>query len=532
MKATTLSLFAVTASLAVVTGVAALNPPPGDRATGARATARVPVQRTTLLCPAPGRPDAAGTADTAETAVTAFTPSSPPGGDSTAGGAAADLVAAAKPATDGRTASDGADAKEDKDDKAAKDTADKEPAVKAGTPVLSLRRAGVPVTRTAKDATPPALLGTAEGPLAPGWSAQLTTTVTGGTGRGLYGVACAAPDTSFWFPGASAAKGRRDYLHLTNPDSTAAVVDVELYGKDGRLTTPTGEGVNVPPRSTVPVLVSSLTDAPEDDLTVHVAARTGRVGAAVHAVDDALGGDWLSPAADVSPGAVLPGIPADATSVRLVALATGPDDADVRLRLAGPDGSITPAGHETLHVRGGTTTAVELADLTRGEAGSLLLVPERGSAPVVAALRVTRGSGEKRETAFVTAGAALGRRGTLADNRPGAGTLSLTAADRDARVRVTASAGSGGGRPVTAEYTVRAGTTLAVRPPRPAGGSASGTYALTVERLGGGPVYGSRMLAPAASGGVPAFTIQPLTDDRSTVLVPEVEQDVSVLLGD
>ena len=72
--------------------------------------------------------------------------------------------------------------------------------------------------------------------------------------------------------------------------------------------------------------------------------RSGRVGAAVQAVDDKLGGDWLAASTDPAGSLVLPGIPKDATSVRLVAFAPGDADADLKVRLASPTGPITPAG--------------------------------------------------------------------------------------------------------------------------------------------------------------------------------------------
>ncbi|MFI9203283.1 DUF5719 family protein [Streptomyces sp. NPDC053048] len=512
MKSTTLSLFAVTASLAVVTGVAALNPPPPERGTtaGGTSAARLPVQRSTLLCPA-AAPSGAG-----ETTYTAFTP--PHEGAGPPAHPARLLPAAGH----GPVAGD----RSDKGDKGGKTTQAAKGERDAGKPVLSLVEPGRPVTVTTDRPDAPALLGTADGALAPGWTAQLTTVVGAGDGRGLYGVACTAPDTSFWFPGASTAKSRQDYVHLTNPDGSAAVVDLELYGVDGRIGTPAGEGVGVPPRSTVQVLLPTLTDAPQDNLTLHVAARSGRVGAALRAAEEKLGGDWLPPSADAAAGVVLPGIPADATSVRLVVFAPGPRDADVMVRLAGPGGSISPAGHESLHIRSGTTAVEELGDVTRGEAGSLLLTAEHGSAPFVAALRVTRGKGEARETAFAAATRAIDERGTVADNRAQGGTLALTAPGRAARVRVTASAGSGGGTPVTRTYEVGAGSTLAVEPPRPAGGR--GVYALTVEKVSGGPVYAARVLA-LPKDGVPLFTLQPVSDDRSTVAVPEAEQDLSML---
>ncbi|MET9418428.1 DUF5719 family protein [Streptomyces klenkii] len=519
MKRTTLSLFAATAALAALGGVAALTAPSGagsggstDR-TAAKAPARLPVQRSMALCPAPT------SSDVGETAYTAFTPA---GGAKGAKKGTAELLSAA-----GGDKKDDSNKQDKKGDKGSKESKDSKSPAPAGTSVLSLKEPGKPATATTGRSDAPALIGSADGALAPGWTVQQTTVVAAGSGRGLHGLTCTAPDTSFWFPGASTAKGRQDYVHLTNPDSTAAVVDLELYGKDGRIKSGAGEGVTVPPRSTVPVLLSSLADAPTEDVTVHVAARSGRVGAGLQTADDKKGGDWLPASAEPAADAVLPGIPGDATSVRLVVFAPGSDDADLKVRFAGPNGTITPAGHETLHVRSGMTAAVDLGDVAKGEAGSLLLTADGRSAPIVAALRVTRGKDDKQETAFIPAVQQLGGRATVADNRPKGSTLALVAPGKEAaQVKVVSSAGSEGGEPAEKTYTVKPGTTLTVEPPQPPG--AKGSFAVTVEKVSGGPVHASRMLA-LPKDGVPMFTIQPLADDRSSVKVPEAEQDLSML---
>ncbi|MGX1563708.1 DUF5719 family protein [Streptomyces sp. NPDC055506] len=485
MNRTTLSLIAGVTALAAVTGFAALSAPDAPGAdTGAKAAAQLPVERTSLLCPAPS------TSDLAETSYTSFTPVT----KGTESGGKAELQAAAEG--------------------------------KSEKPVLTPKEPGKPVTGDSSGSDAPALVGTADGRFAPGWTVQETTEVAAGTGRGLQGVNCAAPDTSFWFPGASTAADRTDYVHLTNPDDSAAVVDIELYGKDGTLQSPVGEGITVQPHSSEPVLLSTLTDEEQTNLTVHVNVRSGRVGASVQALDDKLGGDWLAASTDPSGSLVLPGIPKDATSVRLVAFTPGDADADLKVRLASPSGLITPAGHETVHVKGGMTTAVDLGDVTRGEAGSLVLTPTDQSVPVVAALRVVRGKGDKQETAFIPATRPVGTRATSADNSAKGSTLSLTAPGRAATVKVTASAGSEGGTPASKTYTIKAGTTQDIEPPAP--GGLKGTYALTVEPVSGGPVYGARTLT-ANESGVPAFTVQTLPDDRGTVAVPEADEDLSVL---
>ncbi|MFJ8495752.1 DUF5719 family protein [Streptomyces sp. NPDC094038] len=495
MNRTTLSLLAGTAALAAVTGFAELSQPATTPAHAAETAAQLPVERTTLLCPAPSLSDIADTSYTSFTPVTKGTTS-----DGKAG-----LRAATEQSADG-TGSGGKK--------------------KAAKPVLTPKAPGTPVTGDTSGADGPAYVGTAEGKYAPGWTVQETTEVAAGTGRGLQGVNCTAADTDFWFPGASTAASRTDYVHLTNPDDGAAVVDIELYGKDGQLKSTVGEGITVQPHASEPVLLSTLTDERQTDLTVHVNVRSGRVGASVQALDDKTGGDWLAASADPAGSLVLPGIPKDATDVRLIAFTTGDSDADLKVRLASPDGTITPAGNETLHVKSGMTTATDLGDVTRGEAGSLILTPTDQSVPVVAALRVTRGKGANQETAYIPATAPVGTRATSADNSGKGTTLSLTAPTATAQVKVTASAGSGGGTAVSKTFTIKSGTTQNVDAPVPSG--LKGTYALTVETVSGGPVYGARTLA-ATEDGVPGFTIQTLPDDRGTVAVPEADQDVSVL---
>ncbi|MFD4989256.1 DUF5719 family protein [Streptomyces sp. NPDC058374] len=518
MKRTTLSLIAAGAALAAITSVAAVAAPEDGPAPVGKA-AQQPVERSSLLCPAPS------SSELAETTYTAYTPRTEVASDSG--------TAALAPATRGLADEDGESGKGDKggkDDEKGKGAGEK--GEKEAKPFLAVEKQGTPVTAEENGSGAPALIGLAEGSLAPGWSAQQTTVFTAGAGRGLHGLGCAAPDTDFWFPGASTAEGRSDYLHLTNPDDSAAVVDIELYGKDGALDSEVGEGIQVPPGSSVPVLLSTLTGKPQTNLTVHVTARSGRVAAAVQALDDKVGGDWIAPSAEPSDSVVLPGIPKDATAVRLIAFAPGSADADLEVSVAGPHNALSPAGHETLHLKSGMTTAVDLGDVTRGEPGSLVLTPtgDSGRTPVVAAVRVIRGKGADQESAFIPAARPVGDRATVTGNGAKGTHLALTASGKAAKVRVTASAGTGGGTAATKTYSVPAGRTQAVDIPAP--DSLKGTYALTVETVSGGPVHASRTLtlSGAAADGVPMFTVQNLADDRGTVTVPAARPQMRVLL--
>ncbi|MBU7598642.1 hypothetical protein JGS22_013705 [Streptomyces sp. P38-E01] len=507
LNRTTLSLIAALVALAAVTGVASLTAPAAGTGGGDEA-ARLPVQRTSLVCPQPASSDLASTTYTGYAAPSES-------GDADGEDAAAGLLPAR------RTLDGGRDEEESEKEKKPK-------------PLLALKKPGSPLVHETDRADAPALTGSAEGVLAPGWTVQQTTSISAGPGRGLLGINCTAPDTDFWFTGVSTAEGRHDYVHLTNPDKAPATVDLQVYGKDGELRTDSGTGLNVPGGATIPVLLSTLTAKPATNVSLNVAVRAGRVGAQIQAVDEELGSDWIAASARSEERLVLPGIPADATGVRLVAHATGGKDAELAVKFAGPTSSISPAGNETLHVKSGMTTAVDLKNLTRGEAGSLVLEPsEDGSgSPVVATLRVLRGKGEKQETAFIPATEAVTSRATAAGSEGKDSSLSLVAPAGTAKVRVTASAGSEGGKPAKKTYTLKAGTTRLVDDLRPDG--AKGHFAYTVERLSGGPVHLARTVKSKGSGSakdVPMFTVQTYPDDRSTVAVPGARQDLTVLNG-
>ncbi|WP_406450765.1 DUF5719 family protein [Streptomyces sp. NBC_00876] len=510
MKSTSLSLIAGAVALAAVTGFAAVTAPGDGGTTQAKAAERLPVERSTLLCPAPGL------SDLAETTYTSFTPAAKAGGEA----GTAELRSSTAAGDDEKEAKDEKDKEKSKGKKAKTADPDK--------PLVSVKEPGKPATAEVSGSDAPALVGIATGRLAPGWTAQQTTTIEAGDARGLLGVGCTAPDTEFWFPAASTSKSRQDYVHLTNPDDSAALADIELYGPDGTLKSDVGEGITVPPRSGVRVLISTLTSKAAEDVTVHVTTRTGRVGAVVRTADSKTGSDWLTASAGPAGTLVMPGIPADATSVRLVAFAPGEDDADLKLKLLGKSGAISPAGHEDLHVKSRMTAGIDLKDLTRGEAGSLMLVPEEAgkATPVVAALRVVRGKGDRQEAGYIPATGPVGAQATAADNRAKGSVLSLTAPGAAGTVKVTASAGSKGGTPVSKTYKVAAGTTVAVTPPVPDG--LKGTYALTIETQAGGPVHAARTLTVPLDG-IPMFTVQTLPDDEGTVEVPAAAQDLSVL---
>ncbi|MFF1909426.1 DUF5719 family protein [Kitasatospora sp. NPDC058218] len=517
---TTQSLLAAAAVLAVVFGVAELRPPaaPAGADRGGAATS-AQVERTAAVCPQPIQ------GLTGSTTLTAYTP---PGTGGDAAGGAGWVADAAAPAT-APTAAPSAPP-------APAPTASGAPAAdKGGAPSdarLNLTKPGTPVVAPAANSdTAPGAGAVATGALAPGFTVTQTTTVTEQRGQGLSGLTCTPAGTSFWFAGASTAGDRSDYVSLVNTEAAAAVVDIKLYGDKGLIENDAANGITVAPGSSQSVLLPTISKGQVADLAVHVVARTGRVGAAVHAADGPKGADWVPASADPAPTQVLPGLPADTASARLVVWAPPEDDADLKIELSGKNGWFTPAGSESIHVKAGLVAAVDLGKVTRDEVAGLRLSPsdDKHPTPVVVGLRVDRvGPNGKSDAAWLTGAVPVGARATVADNRGGGpSTLFLTSTGEAATVRVTASAGSGGGTPATKDVQLPAGGTVALPAPEPAG--LNGSFALTVETVSGGPVVAARMLA-ITSKDVPMFTVQALRDDRSSVKVPRAAQDPEVVL--
>ena len=135
-------------------------------------------------------------------------------------------------------------------------------------------------------------------------------------GQGLLGTACGQAGTDFWFPGASTASHRFDYVSLTNPDNASAVVDIELYGKKGPVKAPNADGITVPPAVQRPG--PAVHPGRDHRRRPHRArpGRTGRVAAAIQSTYND-GSDWLPAAATPATAPCCPGIPADAATVHL-----------------------------------------------------------------------------------------------------------------------------------------------------------------------------------------------------------------------
>ncbi|MGH3344234.1 MAG: DUF5719 family protein [Carbonactinosporaceae bacterium] len=468
-------LIMVSAVLAGGVGFAELTTPGSERGAGIR---RVPVEQLTLACPQPSAPQLGGTSWVAA----AVAPEASRGGSATL----TELTAKSR-------------------ERASLDTPGQ-------------------VKRLTASSDLPPLLGRASGGLAPGFTAQQ---LTRSDGRGWSGTPCTSPSNDFWFAAAGSDQGQHAQLFLTNSESAPARVDVSLYGPGGPVPTPAGRDIEVPAHSQERVALSALRPG-VTRAAVHVVVRAGVVAAALsyEEIDglDQVGMDWLPESAPPARRLLVPGVPPGSGKQQLYLVRRGREEANVTLRMLGKDGDFSPAGAESVQVRPGRVKQVDLSSVTAGEAVAVSVEADR---PVVAGMRVLRGEDET-DTGYLAAVPPIRQSATVLDNRTTGDVSSwllLSCVGKSSTVEVSTFAGK---QPKTRTVDIPAGATVRVKLKPPGGG---GRYAARVQpNVESGRVYGARYLVEKTSAGS-MFTVQPLREDETTVVVPHVANDLSAGVG-
>jgi hypothetical protein len=294
---------------------------------------------------------------------------------------------------------------------------------------------------------------------------------------------------------------------------------VAALSPEGSIETPEGRNdVLVDPHSTrmvqVGVQVEGFGDAAASAklLALHVHAADGRIAAAAR-VERKKGADWL-PATVPGSRVVLPGLPSGKGHRRLLVGVPGRDEVSVSVQGMSSEGTFSPMGQRVLQAPALAVTAFDLG--LGGKAAGVRLVSNR---PIVAALVAEEGDDFAVTAATppltpATRDGQAGGIGLVADDRDKT-TLLLTAPGSAAAVRITqvmAQGPTGTARNVD----VRAGHTVEVTMPPPAGGDADGLT--IVPAPGSGPVYAARLLKIKKQG----ITLLPVAPARMFALLPPV----------
>ncbi|WP_157430073.1 DUF5719 family protein [Actinomadura oligospora] len=306
----------------------------------------------------------------------------------------------------------------------------------------------------------PAVIVRADGDLAAGLSARWTTVWPHGRDRGVAAARCVQPGFDQWFLGPGPLAAEALELHLTNVDGTPASVDLSALSGEGPLDTLDGQGVVVAPHSTRVVRIGQSREGlgavvqAARDLALRVRATSGRVAAALRVrVSPGHGIDWEPVPPTPATSLVLPGVPSGPGDRRLLVAVPGEENAKIRVRLVGPNGTVALNGQSQDNASPGRPRTVTTFDLHGALAGRPAAILVDSDKPVVAGFSASRGP----DVAFGAASAPLGPGtgpGAIPDARLG-GSLILTALTRAVTVTLTP---VGGGEPRT--LAVPAGRTI------------------------------------------------------------------------
>jgi Family of unknown function (DUF5719) len=382
---------------------------------------------------------------------------------------------------------------------------------------LWLSRNGFAVVKPARKprhavrAQPSAVIISASGPMAQGLDAEQTSYPPNGSAAAVTGVQCAQPGTDFWFLGPGPVKAAAINLHLVNPDSQPAAVDVEIFTDTGPLQGNADTGIEVPATGSVVQPVSRL--VPDARVVaLHVRTSVGRVVAAVQTA-----AVWWRASSAPATQVVVPGLPGTGRGRKLYLIDPGGSDAQVHVQAITPAGTYEPAGAGGIDVPAGSVVALDLPSLN-GIPAALRLW---SAIPVTAAVTAAGG-------AFTAAAGPLQQQGVIADNISGGGyttSVVVSAPARAAQARITL-AGAAGPLGTGQLVTVAAGHSVSVNVAAPRG--VHGAFAIVITPVAGsGPVYAGRVLT-ARTGG--AMLLTPVVSAPSSVTLPPISGSVTAAI--
>lgn len=329
---------------------------------------------------------------------------------------------------------------------------------------------------------------------------------TDGDLQGTAAANCLRPSNDQWLAGASTTVGRTSVLVLTNASATPATVNLELFGKAGRIQAPGSRGLLVAPNTSRSVVLAGLAPA-EAQLSVHVRSTGGPVAAVIQ--QSTLRGltpgglDFIAPGAAPAVRQVMPGVDIqDAAGVGsllenpgyedagpvLQLTVPGPSDAVVAVKLLGRDGETALPQGGVVTAKAGMVTEVPLAGVPAGQ----YTVSTSSDVSFVATARMGRGlkAGSATDVAWAPSGLRLGSQHVVPV--PPGGARRLVFGVLDTRATITYAVITADGKVHAPESAdIAGGTTAAVTVPGKVGGAGVVGYVVSAS---GDAAYGSVLM--------------------------------------
>lgn len=357
-----------------------------------------------------------------------------------------------------------------------------------------------------------------EGAAAPLLVADASILGTTSTTRGYAAYGCAAPSASQWLVGGATVVGRSSVLDIANIDATAATVDVDVWSEAGKSVARSLQGLEIPAHS-VRAVDLALVDPGRSSYVVHVSAASGQVTSVI--VDRgqqalaSLGIDVVEPVAQPLASGLVGIVPGGSTGTVLSLLSPDAPTA-VQVSLVTSDGTYPLAGAENLTLEADRVLRVPIPnDALTGDVAVLVQADTPVMAGVAEGLDLKGGS-DLASQGFM---APIYRNASITvDAGVSRATLLLYS---DTAIDATVIDAVGSSR-TTRTVHVRAGIVTRYRVVNGYGH----THLVSVLPAADGMVSGS-VLLEAASVGMDATSVAPLTSVRGYVAVPPVAPDLS-----
>jgi Family of unknown function (DUF5719) len=203
-------------------------------------------------------------------------------------------------------------------------------------------------------------------------------TVNSGSLVGTLGSACQRPTAEQWLLGANTNTGRESLLVLSNPASTDATVDLQIFGDQGAIVGSGLSGVSVPANRTSVLPLAGF--APDNSvLAVHVISKGASIASwiqqrTVRGTVSA-GADLISPSIEAAKTLSIPGLLKRGTEAASALIAGNNDYADLTptLELFVPGGKSATVTAQVIGTDSKTFGTVVQQTVSAGTAASISL---------------------------------------------------------------------------------------------------------------------------------------------------------------
>ncbi|WP_051298861.1 DUF5719 family protein [Arthrobacter castelli] len=355
-------------------------------------------------------------------------------------------------------------------------------------------------------------------------AALMTYSSDDGDLQGLAAATCQQPANDMWILGANTTLGQTALLTIANPSSTPASVDLQFHGGEGRIDTPGGRSILIPPGETESIVLGGM--APDQSrLAVRIQSSGAPVTAAIQqsALRDLTPGGvaYLTPAAGPSTGQVVTGVRIqdhkdarkiaaqkgyESTTPVLQVAVPGSTKAVAQVRAFGPQGEEPLAGDGVITVPGGTVRQIPLDDLPKGT----YTIDVSADVSMVAAVRMSKGTKPSKpvDMAYAASTERMGSKHVIPVSDSADGRLVFGAPDGAAEVELTP-LDSEGNQGSSTVIQLEAGTTRTIEVSEPGGKGTAGFIATA----SGGAVYGGQLLTADDSADIAAVKVPPAVAD-------------------